>query len=117
MAFEIVDVGQRLLGAESAAASAAPELLVRGPAAAWSLLRLAEGEHYDDSDAACIERSFLILEGFGSAVTPERTTTVAAGLLVLVPAGVAFDLRNDSSTPLVVLLATRPRVLPPKEPS
>lgn len=117
MAFEIVDVGQRLVAAEATTTPGQPELLIRGPAASWSLLRLAPGEHYDDSDAACVERSVLVLEGFGSAVTSERTVTVAAGLLVLVEAGAAFDLRNDSSAPLVVLLATRPRVLPPKEPT
>lgn len=120
MAFEIVDLGQRLMGGDDAPSPAKPELLVRGPAASWSLLRLAPGENYEDSDAACIERSFLVLEGFGSAVTPDRTATVAAGLLVLVEAGVAFDLRNDSSAPLVVLLATRPRPImptPPKEPT
>jgi mannose-6-phosphate isomerase-like protein (cupin superfamily) len=117
MSFEIVDVGQRLLSDGAPPTPGAPEPLIRGAAATWSLLRLAPGEHYDDSDAACIERSFLVLEGFGSAVTAERTTTVAAGLLLLVEVGAAFDLRNDSSAPLVVLLATRPRVLPPKEPT
>jgi mannose-6-phosphate isomerase-like protein (cupin superfamily) len=116
MAFEIVDVSARMADAEGAPA-AEPQMLAQGPGAKWALLRLAPGEHYDDSDAACVERSLLVLEGVGSAVSPERTASVASGMLVLVPTGVALDLRNDSTAPLVVLLATRPRVVMSKESS
>ncbi|MCB9729097.1 MAG: hypothetical protein H6744_06780 [Deltaproteobacteria bacterium] len=117
MAFEIVDVGHELSESSASPGDGTPTLLVRGPAAAWSLLRLEPGQGHDDSDAACVERSFLILDGFGTALTPERRATVSAGMLVLVSAGVAFDLRNDGAGPLVVLVATRPRILASKESS
>lgn len=57
---------------------------------------------------AAQDKLYYVLEGAGEAVVGEERSAVAAGDLVLAPAGVSHSMRNPGPARLVVLVVFAP---------
>lgn len=54
------------------------------------------------------DKMYVVLEGSGAVQLGDETSTVAAGDLILAPAGVVHGLANPSESPLTVLVVFSP---------
>lgn len=71
----------------------------------------APGQEHAAHIHADQDKLYYVLTGEGEAVVGKETAAVAAGDLVLAPAGVPHGMRNTGSAPLAVLTVFAP---PPK---
>lgn len=54
------------------------------------------------------DKLYYVIEGTGEAMTGDETSAVAAGDIVLAPAGVVHSMRNTGEAPLIVLIVFSP---------